>query len=145
MSWALNDCGWTMLKCRMGIIKLHIWAFLKKALYSILLLRTNISLIVHEIQKRLISSLNLLIFYLNIKTDNQSWVNTWCQKTQQTDIHTILNPRYYLKMFMYITDLRDILIKFFNNRAWLSRFNVIFYRKDYKTKIIIQIASDIMV
>ena len=46
---------------------------------------------------------------------------------------------------MYITDLRDILIKFFNNRAWVSRFNVIFYSKDYKTKIIIQIASDIMV
>lgn len=46
---------------------------------------------------------------------------------------------------MYISDLRDILIKFFNNRAWVSRFNVIFYSKDYKTKIIIQIASDIMV
>lgn len=48
-------------------------------------------------------------------------------------------------MYMYISDLRDILIKFFNNRAWVSRFNVIFYSKDYKTKIIIQIASDIMV
>ena len=46
---------------------------------------------------------------------------------------------------MYISDLRDILIKFFNNRAWVSRFNVIFYSKDYKTKIIIQRASDIMV